>query len=765
MKIPDIEEFTRICLRSRETAAYENVNAIDAIRNIKCCLVGAKGLGLEIAKNLALSGFETIDIMDTRCQRSGHTFFAKKYAMDSKQTNAMKIQSYINDHIGKQIVREQKKIEVQNYDLIIMVNHGEPYLNHQLIAKQCIKHGITYMAIDYKGIGFVMDCWKKNHDLQKLEKYNQLKKEVLVKLIDKLNAFYHKNDSLPRTYSKEAIKIAENIEEKYYKMAKSFCMCADGEFIGMTNLIGGVVSQQALQLVLTKKTQPIRYIPYFVDLTIVPPEVIQKECLNMKDYPSRNAFERFVGNTLYMEKARGLMFLQVGAGALGCELLKNHAMMGIRKGLLYDFDKIELSNTSRQFLFQTKDVGSNKAEKAVSNLNSLIKSKYQYDVIKEHFEFKTIESKKVGEKQVLISAVDNALARYLLKRAALYHELPMLDGGTKGFSGRVDVLIPNETYEQLPYRHPTFKEKIETFSCTLKQIPSSYSDCVFLVIELFMNEWLFVFPNAQKNDEIIQGNFNQSIRYEEYTLLKETSNKALASQDFLEIALIHFFERDASSTFSIDKMPNHEILQKELQYVFLASLDSPPSTFDNNNYHQVLVVYILSFWLAKRHNIADKECDFRDYCKILYSKSIPALISTTSMVTGLMSSNVLKVIYKQLSSPVEWFHYSIPEILYPYDYEDFIIDQTWKKISISGSFSNLTFDDIKSWFPKSMKNYDGQFYLDFAAKGTIESLLVASIQKNTLTFYHALPIDKKKVLLRFESTQKPSLFFLIITTK
>jgi ubiquitin-activating enzyme E1 len=52
----------------------------------------------------------------------------------------------------------------------------------------------------------------------------------------------------------------------------------------------------------------------------------------------------------------------VGAGALGCEFLKNFAMMGIACGdsglvTVTDDDVIEKSNLSRQFLFRNWHIG------------------------------------------------------------------------------------------------------------------------------------------------------------------------------------------------------------------------------------------------------------------------------------------------------------------------------------------------------------------------------------------------------------------------
>jgi len=67
----------------------------------------------------------------------------------------------------------------------------------------------------------------------------------------------------------------------------------------------------------------------------------------------------------------------VGAGAIGCELLKNFAMMGVGTGkatkdrqaghvVLTDPDHIELSNLSRQFLFRNKHVNKAKSTTAAA---------------------------------------------------------------------------------------------------------------------------------------------------------------------------------------------------------------------------------------------------------------------------------------------------------------------------------------------------------------------------------------------------------------
>src|SRR5712691_10304248 len=71
------------------------------------------------------------------------------------------------------------------------------------------------------------------------------------------------------------------------------------------------------------------------------------------------------------EKLAAAKVLVVGAGALGNEVLKNLALLGVGHVYIIDYDTIESSNLTRSVLYRASDAGKSKAERAAAAVKSI----------------------------------------------------------------------------------------------------------------------------------------------------------------------------------------------------------------------------------------------------------------------------------------------------------------------------------------------------------------------------------------------------------
>jgi len=161
-----------------------------------------------------------------------------------------------------------------------------------------------------------------------------------------------------------------------------------------------------------------------------------------------------VGDKLVEDIAYTSLFM-VGAGAIGCELLKNYAMIGVGVGkvdkeknrnaagkiIITDPDVIETSNLNRQFLFREKHLRKPKSQIAAAaaiQMNPEIKGHLTARLDKVHEGTADIFTDKFFEElTVVTNALDNVRARRYIDLRCVNAKTPLLESGTLGPKGHV----------------------------------------------------------------------------------------------------------------------------------------------------------------------------------------------------------------------------------------------------------------------------------------------------------------------------------------
>ncbi|XP_047353741.1 SUMO-activating enzyme subunit 2 isoform X2 [Vespa velutina] len=173
--------------------------------------------------------------------------------------------------------------------------------------------------------------------------------------------------------------------------------------------------------------------------------------------------------------------LVVGAGGIGCEILKNLVMTGFSDIEIIDLDTIDVSNLNRQFLFQKKHVGKSKAEVAKETaltFNPNAKIIHYHDSITSS-EFGLSFFKKFS---LVMNALDNRAARNHVNRMCLAADVPLIESGTAGYEGQVELIKKglSQCYECTP------KAAQKTFpGCTIRNTPSEPIHCIVWAKHLF----------------------------------------------------------------------------------------------------------------------------------------------------------------------------------------------------------------------------------------------------------------------------------------
>jgi len=271
-------------------------------------------------------------------------------------------------------------------------------------------------------------------------------------------------------------KVEAKVEEVDEKLLSELASQSTGDLCPMQAVIGSMAAQEVIKAC-SGKFMPVMQWMYFDSLESLSET---EEALPESNYqPAKTRYDAQIAvfGQDFQRKMVSLKYFIVGAGAIGCEMLKNFTMIGLGcspEGRVYvtDMDLIEKSNLNRQFLFRPHDVQQMKSQtaaKAVKQMNRDIN-------IVPHQNRVGPDTEKVYDDDFfegldgVCNALDNVDARMYMDRRCVYYKKPLLESGTLGTKGNVQVVLPDVTESYSSSQDPPEKS---IPICTLKNFPNA----------------------------------------------------------------------------------------------------------------------------------------------------------------------------------------------------------------------------------------------------------------------------------------------------
>ena len=299
-------------------------------------------------------------------------------------------------------------------------------------------------------------------------------------------------------YSRFKSNVKESFSEIQDDLIDKFYYTYQGRLVPMNSIFGGMVAQEILKACSGKFT-PIYQWLYFDAFDCLPENY--KELTRLTEKQSRYDLQMKVFGKELQDKILNMKYFIVGSGAIGCELLKNFAMIGVgcgKDGKIYltDMDTIEKSNLNRQFLFRNKDIGHAKSEAAANAVRQMNPDIH----IESHLNKVGLETENVynldffNSLSGVANALDNIQARLYVDRRCVLFKKSLLESGTLGTKGNIQVIVPHVTESYGSSQDPP---EASIPVCTVKTFPNELSHCIQFSREQFEDLFTQKPNNAQ----------------------------------------------------------------------------------------------------------------------------------------------------------------------------------------------------------------------------------------------------------------------------
>ena len=331
-------------------------------------------------------------------------------------------------------------------------------------------------------------------DLEK--SFDDVRRSSVVACFQALDTFVSIEKSLPTAADMESFQKAmaacstsndestDTNKKEQTKHVKNFLQCCAAKLTPLQAMFGAVGAQEALKAVTGLYNPVQQMLLYDCD------ELLGKGTKKATGEETCSTGLAYIFGTKFEKKVKSSKLFVVGAGAIGCEVLKNLAALGFatsKKGCISvtDMDTIERSNLSRQLLFRDSDIGEFKsvaAKGAILRFNPAVNM--------------DVHTSKVGDESrgpfdsdfwssavdVVMNALDNMEARLFMDHQCVSNKKALVDAGTLGSKGNVQVVVPHQSESYGSSMDPP-EPAIPV--CTLKNFPYAISHTIQWGRDLF----------------------------------------------------------------------------------------------------------------------------------------------------------------------------------------------------------------------------------------------------------------------------------------
>ncbi|XP_067929190.1 ubiquitin-like modifier-activating enzyme 6 [Watersipora subatra] len=274
-------------------------------------------------------------------------------------------------------------------------------------------------------------------------------------------------------------------------LLKAFYLTSPGCFLPLCTVYGGFLAQEVIKAVSGKFT------PLNQWLHMDACEVIDINALTSRKEPFAKRRDRYDDLRLCVgqetcEKLFKLKLFMVGCGAIGCEMMKLYALLGIAtdgKLTITDNDCIEKSNLNRQFLFRPHHVEKSKSVTAAEsslNMNPDMVIDAQQHKVHAGTEEEIHTDQFFHEQDIIVNALDNVEARIYMDQRCIDTERPLLESGTTGAKGHTQIIVPYLTESYGSQRDPVDED---VPFCSLKSFPAKLDHCIIWARDKFESSY------------------------------------------------------------------------------------------------------------------------------------------------------------------------------------------------------------------------------------------------------------------------------------